>query len=196
MDYFDVHDIPKGLLRLKFRSVSESETELLAQLFTPVASVLLASRMNDCLVRIGFKGLKDSGKTTLARRMAECISDNVFPDVKLHGWSNKYIASSGEVLLHYDIEAIQVRKSLYPPDNLSMRIMREFAQHERTYHSADMHLVEWPEKDPKNSKLNVLWNVVRLEAEERDYSLICTEEITKLPEYQQFLEAAQPFMIK
>ena len=195
MEYFDVCDMPEGCLRATFLSQSALQTERLGRLFASVATGQLGLNGGDAKIRIGLKGQKNNGKTTFSLGFLAGFSDGSFPVFGLNGWSNKYALKAGGSVLHYDPAAINTNLLVHGPDYMPMRMMKELSQHDADQSSALVHLVEWPERDPRNTKLNVLWEFVRRQETQCRIKFSSTHEIAAMPETRQFLEDAAEFRI-
>ena len=193
MNYFDASNIPKNFLRAEFLTQSALQTEQLGRLFATVTERLLKLQTGKTKARVGLKGQKNNGKTTFSLGLVNEVSDGSFPIFGLNGWSNKYSLKIGGDLLHYDPAAIDANLSVHGPDYMPMRMMRELSQHEQDQSSARMHLIEWPERDPKNTNVHVLWHFLRMGNSQCRIQFFSREEIFQLPETTRFIEDTAEF---
>ena len=194
-----MHEIPSGFLRVRFKTASEAESHQLAVAFSPLFEALLLKETGKQKLRIGIRGHEKFGKTSFANAIVE---EGIIQEIKrefISKTSKHYRMLGGQWVSHYDARAadsFKIRAENNPDLN------PEIESHKDHVKSSIAHLVEYPEMD-EETILNILWDfrsslplLDRIEDSEREIDFYCTEEITEMPEYQQFLEDAAPFMIK
>lgn len=203
MEYFDANNIPEGFLRARFKTVSEAQTERLAELFAPVARALFQNASLEEQVRLGCtSNVMEVGKTSFIKRMLRHSFDPVEHDHLRFGTT--YTNDKRQVLYHYDYHNIRSDESMNSIlsgisifDKFLGSIEDEFNQEiERVKKSSYIHISEWADHEHDNQGLNALWSFAKQANDDRELSFYCTDEIAAMPETQQFLEDAAPFMIK
>jgi tRNA A37 threonylcarbamoyladenosine biosynthesis protein TsaE len=186
----DAREIDRGFLRGEFTTRSCAETRALAKSFAPLVSSLIQNSIVG-KVRLGLTGASYSGKTPFAESLIEGFFPGYLAESYLDHASHFYIGAQKPHLIHYDKAGID----MYHFDKLDRAEnhpdLLDYGQHHAACSNADIHVVEWPERDTDES-YDFIWDIKQhvqafsdpKEPSERRISFYCTDYVASLPEFK------------
>ena len=188
MDYFDVDHIPEGFLRACFKTSSQAQTQHLAELFAPVVRALIEKAQGNQKICIGLEGEPKSGKTPVAKKLISKLSAHTI-DEDERGFSTLFAMGDNKIGWHHDNEGFTGFQHETLEETQALREMAD---------NASLEIVEWPLRETFNILFSFYYEqgIDREQDTPREIELYLTDEIAAMPEFQQFLEDAAPFMIK
>lgn len=177
-------------IRYFFAAASQAETQLIAASF---AKVVQAVAQKNGEATVSFETIYSSGKTTWARAISEAVREekdfsydegSVLDDTK-QAWEHWHSVEEGIQVRRIDRLAIEQGSSSK---------MKELP--EKHLDKQNIDLVEWPWPEDDCASFAYIKIAGSSESTQREMCIEIDNEIAGMPETQQFLQDAAPFIIK